>query len=103
MFDFSLAELLLTAVVAVVFIGPKELPVVLRAVAKGMRSVKALGREIHDAFDQLAQESGVKDVKSELEQEMKLIKGDDGQLYESYDIEKIFPKPVIKDERPTDD
>lgn len=82
MFDLSLAELGLIVIVAVIFIGPKDVPVVLRAISKGMRQLRQLGRELHQAFDELSREAGVADI----EREMRLIKGDDGKMYESYDL-----------------
>ena len=85
MFDFSFAELALIAVVAVVFIGPKELPVVVKAVAKAMRSVRSFTAEFRKAFDGLAHESGLKDI----EKDIRMIEGDDGKLHEAYDIKKI--------------
>jgi len=105
MFDFSLAELVLVVVVAVVFIGPKDLPVVIRTIAKGMRSARALGKELHAAFDELAQESGIKETAEGLKRDVTLIQGDDGKMYESYNM-PFFEKPTPAqkpddDERPT--
>ena len=93
MFDFSFAELALIVVVAVVFIGPKELPAVVRAAAKAMRVIKGLTGEIRHAFDELAEESGLKASAAELEREVRMIKGDDGQYYESYGLPPIVKKP----------
>jgi sec-independent protein translocase protein TatB len=87
--DFSLAEILLVVVVAVVFIGPKELPAVVRAIAKAVRWLKELTREIKKTFDALAEESGVKEITDTVNAELRLIKGDDGDMYESYDLSKL--------------
>lgn len=84
MFDLSLGELALVVIAAVVFIGPKELPSVIRALATAMRHLRSLASEIRRAFDDLAKESGVK----ELEEGMRLIRGDDGKMYEAYDMPK---------------
>lgn len=93
MFDLSFAEVLLVIVVAVIFIGPKELPVVIRAVAKAMRGIRALAGEIRAAFDDLGRESGLKDVADDINSEMRMIRGDDGKLYEAYDVpEKLSRK-----------
>lgn len=94
MFDFSFAELALIVVVAVVFIGPKELPVVIRAFAKAMRGMRSLMHEIRMAFDDLSRESGIKDAAEDIDREIRMVKGDDGNFYESYTI----PASV----RPTD-
>lgn len=80
MFDLSLAELGLIVVVAVIFIGPEELPVVIRTISKAMLSIRGVAKELRDAFDDLSKESGVHDIANE----MRMIKGDDGKMYESY-------------------
>ena len=82
MFDLSLAEIMLVVVVAVVFIGPKELPVVLRAIAKGIRALKGVSREVKKTFNDLAEQAGIND-------EIRMIKGDDGKWYESYPISSL--------------
>ncbi len=89
MFDISFAELLLIIVTAVVFIGPRELPAVARAVARAMRALRSLYNEARKSFDDLARETGLKDTADAIHTEMRLIKGDDGKLYESYDISHL--------------
>lgn len=84
--ELSLGEILIIAVAAVVFIGPKDMPAVIRAVAKCLRGVRAFYNEMRKGFDDLARESGLNDVSPP---DMRLIKGDDGKLYESYDLGKI--------------
>lgn len=97
MFDISLAELLLIVVVAVVFIGPKDLPVVIKAVAKMLHTLRGFTNEIKQAFDDLAKEAGVDEVKKTLDAEMQMIKGDDGNMYESYHVPKANPREVKND------
>src|SRR5687768_8520613 len=100
MFDLSLAEIMLVVVVAVIFIGPKELPVVIRAIAKAMRSLHSLMQEIRGAFDDLAKESGLKDTAEEISREVQMIKGDDGKFYESYDASHVMlPQSTAKDKK----
>lgn len=84
MFDLSFAELALVAVVAALFIGPKELPVVVRTVGKFFMQIKKLTAELRGMFDDLSTESGLKDTAHQFESEMRMIRGDDGKLYESY-------------------
>lgn len=93
MFDISLAELFLIVVVAVVFIGPKELPQVIRAIAKALRVLKGFTKEIRKGFDDLAEEAGIAD-------DIRMIKGDDGNWYEAYTPPKeMTPLKEEKDER----
>lgn len=96
MFDFSFAEILLIVVVAVVFIGPKELPAVIKAVSKAMRGMRAISKEIRQAFDELAEESGLKETADQINSDVRMIKGDDGKYYEAYDVTQILPPSVKK-------
>ncbi|MDE3015341.1 MAG: twin-arginine translocase TatA/TatE family subunit [Pseudomonadota bacterium] len=88
MFDFSFAELALIVIVAVVFIGPKELPAVLRGVAKAMRGVRQLGNEVRQSFDELGREAGLNESAEEFKHDVKMIRGDDGKMYEIYEMPK---------------
>jgi len=87
--NLSLSEILLIVVTAVVFIGPKDLPVIARALARAMRWIKDLSREVRRLFDELAEDTGVKETVDSFNAEIRLIKGDDGHMYESYDLKKI--------------
>ena len=61
MFDLSFGEIVLVVLVAIVFIGPEDLPGILRAIARFMKQVRGMARELKGAFDELAEESGMKD------------------------------------------
>ena len=88
MFDFSLAELGLIVVVAVIFIGPEELPVVIRHISKALRGIRGLAKELREAFDDLSKDSGIHDISKQFTDDIRqtthLIKGNDGEMYESY-------------------
>lgn len=98
MFDLSLAEILLVVVVVVVFMQPKDLPVVVRAIAKFIKTIRDFSHDIKQTFDDIAKEAGIDDVKETLEAEMRLIQGDDGEMYESYQI-----PPIEKNVKKLDD
>jgi len=86
MFDLSFAEIAIIFLVAIIFIGPKDVPVVVRAVMRFVRTLKGWGREIRAAFDDMAKESGLKDMADEFEGDVRMIRGDDGKWYESYQL-----------------
>ena len=92
MFDFSFAEILLIVAAVVIFIKPKDLPVIIKAFAKFVLHIRGFINEIKQTFDDIARESGVHDIKKELDAEMRLIKGDDGNMYESYHVPKLEEK-----------
>lgn len=93
MFDLSLGELALVIIVTVIFIGPNELPVVIKAVAKAMRGIRSLMRELHKAFDDITRESGLDEAANDISREVRMIRGDDGKMYESYDVSHMKPLP----------
>lgn len=64
--DFSWSELLVVGIVALIFIGPKDLPGMFRELGRFTAKVRAMGREFSRAMDQAAKESGVKDVADDL-------------------------------------
>jgi sec-independent protein translocase protein TatB len=73
MLDFSFAELALIILVAVIFIGPKELPLVIRGISKALRAVRSLTSEVHKALDDLSRESGIKEAVAELHNEVNSV------------------------------
>ena len=68
MFDFGLgsSELLLIAIVALIVIGPKDLPQLLRTMGQYMRKVQGMAREFQNHLNEAAKEAGVDDVKKEV-------------------------------------
>lgn len=64
--DFSWSEMLLVGVVALIVIGPKDLPGMFRELGRITAKLRAMGREFSRAMEQAAKESGVKDVASDL-------------------------------------
>lgn len=99
MLDFSFSELLLIIVVAVVCLGPKELPVAVRAVAKLFGQVKEFSSDVRGTLRTLAQEAGVEEMKQGVR---KITIGDDGKPYEAYDLDAFLTTaPTIHAPAPT--
>jgi sec-independent protein translocase protein TatB len=68
MFDVSWSELLLIAVVALVFIGPKELPSVLRAIGQWSGKIRRMASEFQDQFREAIREAEVADLKKDIDE-----------------------------------
>ncbi len=68
MFDISWSHLLAIAVVALVVIGPKDLPRVLRALGRWAGKARAVAREFQSSIDQMIRESELEEVRKEVEQ-----------------------------------
>ncbi|MBI1985783.1 MAG: twin-arginine translocase subunit TatB, partial [Rhodospirillales bacterium] len=67
MFDIGWQELFLIAVVALIVIGPKDLPRVMRTVMRGVRKAREMARDLQGGLDELAREADLDDLKKELE------------------------------------
>jgi sec-independent protein translocase protein TatB len=63
MFDLGFAELLVIGVVALIVVGPKDLPVLFRKVGQFMGKARGMAREFSRAMNDAADESGVRDVQ----------------------------------------
>jgi sec-independent protein translocase protein TatB len=63
MFDLGFAELLVIGVVALIVVGPKDLPVLFRKVGNFMGKARGMAREFSRAMNDAANESGIKDVQ----------------------------------------
>ena len=68
MFDFGVgySEMFVLALIAVIVIGPKDLPKVLRAFGRMMTKVRGLSREFQGHVDAAMKDAGLEDVKKDL-------------------------------------
>lgn len=66
MFDIGWTELVLIGVVALIVIGPKDLPEMFRTLGRFTAKARAMAREFQRAMEQAANESGVGDVAKDL-------------------------------------
>ncbi len=64
--DIGFAELLLIGIVALIVVGPEDLPQMFRQLGRFTAKIKAMGREFSRAMEQAAAETGVKDVAKDL-------------------------------------
>lgn len=62
MLNIGFSELLLIVVLALVFIGPKELPVMLRHIAKFMRELQTLGDDVKRQVKEVVRQAGIDDL-----------------------------------------
>ena len=67
MFEISWSELLILAIVTLIFVGPKELPVFLRTLGRYAGSIKRQANEFRTQFDEAMREAELDSVKKEFE------------------------------------
>jgi sec-independent protein translocase protein TatB len=67
MFGIDSSELLLIAIVALVVIGPKELPGLLRTWGKWMAQMRGMASEFRGHVDEMVRQSELDEVKKQLE------------------------------------
>ena len=66
-FGFGYSEMFVVAVVAVIVIGPKDLPRVLRAFGKTLAKMRGMAREFQGHLDGALKDSGFDEVKKEID------------------------------------
>lgn len=68
MFDFGWQEFLLIGIIAVLVVGPKDLPRVIRTIGQWVRKARALAGEFQSSVEELARESELDDVRKQVQQ-----------------------------------
>jgi sec-independent protein translocase protein TatB len=82
LFDLSMTELMLIGVVALVVIGPKDLPKALRVAGFWVRKARTLSREFHSSVEQMIREAELDEMRQELKKATEI------------DLEKEFRQTV---------
>jgi sec-independent protein translocase protein TatB len=67
MFDISWSEFLLIGIVALVVIGPKELPAVMRTLGQWTRKVRGMAAEFQNQFQEAMREAEMADLKKQVD------------------------------------
>ena len=67
MFDLGWGELVVIGVVALIVIGPKELPTVLRTLGQAIGKVKRMANEFQGQFQEALREADLTDLKKQAE------------------------------------
>jgi sec-independent protein translocase protein TatB len=64
--DIGAAELMVIAVVALIVVGPKDLPVLLRKLGQFMAKLRGMASEFRASFDEMARQSELEELRKEV-------------------------------------
>jgi sec-independent protein translocase protein TatB len=73
MFDVAPTEFLLVAVIALLVIGPKDLPRVMRGVGKWVGKARGMARQFRSGFDEMVRESELAEMEKKWREENERI------------------------------
>ncbi len=68
MFDFDFSEIALIAVVALIAIGPKDMPVAIRAISTTVKKLRRMAGEFQGHVDEMMREADLGDVKTSFDE-----------------------------------
>ena len=103
MFDIAWGEFVIIAVVALIVIGPKELPAVLRAIGQWTTKIRRMASEFQGQFQEALREAEMADLKKEVDNLNDTAKGFTSQFDDPLNFKeatKWEPKP--DDAKPND-
>jgi sec-independent protein translocase protein TatB len=96
MFDIAWGEFVVIAVVALIVIGPKELPTVLRTIGQWTTKIRRMAAEFQGQFQEALREAEMADLKKEVEGLNDAAKGFTSQFDDPLNLKeatKWEPKP----------
>lgn len=100
MFDIGWMELMVIGVVALIVVGPKDMPEMFRQIGRFTAKLRQMAREFSRAMEQAANESGVNEVRKDLNSLARPLSGGIDSLksaadrFEKWDPVKSATKPA---------
>jgi sec-independent protein translocase protein TatB len=95
MFDISWGKLVIIGVVALLVIGPKELPGVLRQLGQAMAKIRRMAAEFQGQFQEAMREAEMADLKKEFEETTSSLKSTFDTTDIKNELEKMIQDPAI--------
>jgi len=77
MFDIGWQELMLIGVVALIVVGPKDLPKAMRTGARMLQKARGMSREFQNGLAEMAREAELDDIRSKVERATRFDLGDE--------------------------
>ncbi len=113
MFDIGGWEFLIIMIIALVVIGPKDLPATIRNVSGWVRKARSLAREFQSGLSEIARDTELDTVQNEIREGLGLDEGEDignrirrevedavdpdGDLRETLEAEDFMDDPLADD------
>jgi sec-independent protein translocase protein TatB len=102
MFDLAWSEIVLIAVVALVVIGPKDLPGAIRGLAQGIQKLRRMAGEFQTHVDEMVREAKLDEVRDQINQIRNFdLKGEieravdaDGTIRRAFEDDPFRPGPA---------
>ena len=66
MFDIGWTEMVVLAIIAIIFVGPKELPGMVRSVAQVVKKLRSLAHDFYGQFDKAMKDAEIDELKKTL-------------------------------------
>ena len=106
MFGISFIELIIVLVFAIILINPKEYKEIFRFISNLHRYLKAIYQDCVNEIDSIKSTANLEEIKDNIEKEIddaeeqiQKIVGDDGKLYDSYDISDMLKENEAKKQK----
>ncbi len=68
MFDVGMIEMFMIVVLAIIVVGPKDLPKLLRSIGRFISKIRAMGQEFQASVKQMADEVELEEITQKLNQ-----------------------------------
>ena len=65
--QFGLSEFLLIGIIALIVVGPKDLPLMMRRIGQWVGQAKRMANEFRGAFDDIARQAELDELRQEIE------------------------------------
>ena len=91
MFGVDTSELILVAILALIFIGPKDLPHALRAVGRWIGQVRGMARHFQSGIDAMIREAELEEMEKKWREENERIMSEYPALLEATPIDPEQP------------
>ncbi len=97
-FDIGWSEFMVIGVVALIVIGPKDLPAALRVAGYWVRKARTLSREFHSSVEQMMREVELHEVQQELKKATEInIEHEFQKIIDPVNIPAVEPPRAVPD------